>query len=335
MIDTAANCADPANTITDMTIAPTAEKPTCRASTPNDSDSTSETIANGTPARTPARKDSRGERSSGSGVSGIPLRVPKSPAQTLGRRSATGLCPTTSRYAAAIRVSPSPVSSSSIHARSSRTQVVVELRVGQPVRRRQRAVVLLVVREHRVARLEDEVDRAGLDGEHELAAEDPAHVAVGPPLDGVDRAARLLLLEAAQQRREPRREAAGAPVRHHDLAAGLADADELVGCLVVLGDERRPERRQHAVEAVVLVGQRLGVALDPVDLDPGLAGTAARGFEQLGGDVEADDVGARRRGADRALPVPVATSSTRMPAAIETAPATAAPTSHVSSAIAS
>src|SRR5439155_27213403 len=57
-IDTAANCADPANTIADITIAATTLKPASRASTPNDSESRKPASAYGTPALSPARHDS-------------------------------------------------------------------------------------------------------------------------------------------------------------------------------------------------------------------------------------------------------------------------------------
>ena len=97
----------------------------------------------------------------------------------------------------------------------------------------------------------------------------------------------------------------------------------------------RAERGEDAIEAVVLERQRLGVALDPLDLDARLGGAPARGLEELGGDVEADDLGAPCAARMATLPVPVPTSSTRIPASIETAPATAAPTSQMSSAIAS
>ena len=52
-IATAANCADPAKTMADMTMAPMAENPASRATTPKDSASTPDAMAKGTPARTP------------------------------------------------------------------------------------------------------------------------------------------------------------------------------------------------------------------------------------------------------------------------------------------
>src|SRR3954447_24240351 len=58
-IATAANCADPAKTMAEKTIAARTEKPASRASTPNESDSRKPAAANGIPALTPALNDSR------------------------------------------------------------------------------------------------------------------------------------------------------------------------------------------------------------------------------------------------------------------------------------
>src|SRR4051812_2594539 len=52
-IETAANCAEPANTIAEKAIVATIEKPASRASTPNDSDSRKPAAAYGSPALTP------------------------------------------------------------------------------------------------------------------------------------------------------------------------------------------------------------------------------------------------------------------------------------------
>ena len=54
-----ANWADPAKTIAAVRIAWNAENPACRASTPNDIDSTNPTTAYGMPSRIPATKDCR------------------------------------------------------------------------------------------------------------------------------------------------------------------------------------------------------------------------------------------------------------------------------------
>src|SRR3954470_6126823 len=56
-IEIAANCAEPANTIADMTIAAGAESPAWRARTPNETDSRNPAAAYGTPARIPALHD--------------------------------------------------------------------------------------------------------------------------------------------------------------------------------------------------------------------------------------------------------------------------------------
>ena len=45
--------------------------------------------------------------------------------------------------------------------------------------------------------------------------------------------------------------------------------------------------------------QRLGVALEALDVDAGLAGQPPAFLEQLGGEVDADDAPARLRRADR------------------------------------
>ena len=73
-IEIAANCAEPAKTIADMTIASTAEKPASRASTPNDNATHAAGEREGTPARRPARKELRADsvRASGPRPAGTP-----------------------------------------------------------------------------------------------------------------------------------------------------------------------------------------------------------------------------------------------------------------------
>ena len=68
----AANCAEPANTTTHMTIAATSESPTSWATTPNDTASRPPAIANGKPARRPAITPARRRSERGAG------RVPSS-----------------------------------------------------------------------------------------------------------------------------------------------------------------------------------------------------------------------------------------------------------------
>jgi hypothetical protein len=57
-IASAANCAEPAKTSAEVRIVCNAENPACRARTPNDIDSRTATTPNGTPSRSPARKES-------------------------------------------------------------------------------------------------------------------------------------------------------------------------------------------------------------------------------------------------------------------------------------
>ena len=62
-------------------------------------------------------------------------------------------------------------------------------------------------------------------------------------------------------------QALGRPVDEADAPAGTADAGELVRDDLVARGELHPEDREHAVEDASSNGQRLGVALDPVDGD--------------------------------------------------------------------
>src|SRR5918998_5707671 len=58
MMATAVNCAEPANTIADIRIAPTGDRPACRSSTPKETARSPPASANGTPARSPTRNRS-------------------------------------------------------------------------------------------------------------------------------------------------------------------------------------------------------------------------------------------------------------------------------------
>ena len=53
--ETAANCADPAKVVTDITMGATLPIPAARASTPNEIPNAPTAIASGTTARTPSR----------------------------------------------------------------------------------------------------------------------------------------------------------------------------------------------------------------------------------------------------------------------------------------
>ena len=65
MIETDANCAEPANTIADITIAAISEKPASSARMPNDAARMNPATANGAPCRRPRRKPSRCESTRG------------------------------------------------------------------------------------------------------------------------------------------------------------------------------------------------------------------------------------------------------------------------------
>ena len=75
--------------------------------------------------------------------------------------------------------------------------------------------------------------------------------------------------------------------------------------------EHRADAGHDHVEAVVGERQRLGVALDPVQLDPPLGGDPAADLEQLGRQVRGGDGRAEAAAGMAAFPVPAPTSSTR------------------------
>ena len=93
------------------------------------------------------------------------------------------------------------------------------------------------------------------------------------------------------------------PVEETDPPTGPADARELLRDDLVARRELDAERRENAVEGLVLERKVLGVPLDPVDGHAAFSGPPARRLEQLGGEVETDDLGARRGGPDRDAPV--------------------------------
>ena len=70
---------------------------------------------------------------------------------------------------------------------------------------------------------------------------------------------------------------------------GRVDAHHLVGRRLVARGEDAAKGRHHDVERVVGERQIRGVALDPLDLDPGLGGAAAARLEELRGDVGGGD----------------------------------------------
>ena len=67
----------------------------------------------------------------------------------------------------------------------------------------------------------------------------------------------------------------------------------------MVGREHGAEGGDDAVEARVTERERLGVALDPFDVDARLGGMPARGLEQLRRHVEPDHPGPAERRRDR------------------------------------
>ena len=75
------NCAEPAKTIIDITIAATAESPASRATMPKETATRKPAIANGTPSLSPSRKRARGD---------VDLGAWRSPLQRRTSRAAAG-----------------------------------------------------------------------------------------------------------------------------------------------------------------------------------------------------------------------------------------------------
>ena len=97
-------------------------------------------------------------------------------------------------------------------------------------------------------------------------------------------------------------EALGGPADQADAPAGAGHADELVGGLLVVGREHHADARQHGVEGVVGVGQRLGVGLLPAHRHALALRERPPGGEELRGEVGGHDVGAGERGGHRDVP---------------------------------
>ena len=111
--------------------------------------------------------------------------------------------------------------------------------------------------------------------------------------------------------------ALGRPAQQPDRAARAADAHELVGDVLVVRREHRADRGHDDVERLVLERQLLGVGLHPLELEP-LGLRAARGrprAARASGRWPSRCAPACAAGI-AALPVPEATSSTRMPGPI-------------------
>ena len=79
---------------------------------------------------------------------------------------------------------------------------------------------------------------------------------------------------------------------------GPAHAQELVGHCLMVGGEHRAERGGDDVELAVAERQRLGVGLDPLELDSPRAGLAAARLEVLRREVRGHDLRPGLGGAD-------------------------------------
>ena len=112
--------------------------------------------------------------------------------------------------------------------------------------------------------------------------------------------------------------ATGREAREPDRAAGAADAEQLAGDRLVIRCEHRPEARRDGVEIGIGERQRLGVRLDPAELDAAPGRLVASGDEVLRRQVGATTSAPRSAARIATLPVPAATSRTRCPAVIRT-----------------
>ena len=81
--------------------------------------------------------------------------------------------------------------------------------------------------------------------------------------------------------------ALGRPGRDDHAPARLQYPDDLLGLGALVRHEHAAEHREDDVEAAVVEGQLLGVALDPLDLDPRLGGSGLAGLEQRRREVDA------------------------------------------------
>jgi hypothetical protein len=130
------------------------------------------------------------------------------------------------------------------------------------------------------------------------ALEQLAHVALVAPGQRRVREARGRRQVRGDGAEEVADGALGRPRDQPDAPARAQDPGELVGHDLVARGELRTERGQHEVEVPVGEGQRLGVPLDPLGVDPRVGGASARHLEHLRGEVESRHPGARLRGGD-------------------------------------
>src|SRR2546423_3725116 len=89
------------------------------------------------------------------------------------------------------------------------------------------------------------------------------------------------------------------PGGERESASPTADAGELSRDAVMVGREDRAERGRDRVKLGIGVRELLGIALVEPDRQPLGSRRATRLLELVGGDVDADDVGAGARGTER------------------------------------
>ena len=96
--------------------------------------------------------------------------------------------------------------------------------------------------------------------------------------------------------------AVGDPRGHRDAAGEQADADQLGGSTLVIRGEHGAERRDHPVERFVRKRHVPCVTLDPLDVDARVGRASPSVLEELGRDVQTDDVRPAERSRDSDVP---------------------------------
>ncbi len=91
------------------------------------------------------------------------------------------------------------------------------------------------------------------------------------------------------------------PAAEAEAAARAQHPGRLSRSHLVTRREHDPEGRQHDIEALVVERQRLGVRLDPFNLDPGRLRIRPPRDEQLRGQIGRDDVGAAQSSGNRGV----------------------------------
>jgi hypothetical protein len=99
-------------------------------------------------------------------------------------------------------------------------------------------------------------------------------------------------------------EALGRPAHDPDATTGTDDAHELVGGAGMVRREHDPDARERDVELAVREGQRLGVRLSPLDVEPAAVRRPPARLEQRRREVRRDDACARERRGQRRVPRP-------------------------------